>query len=294
MTVCSDYKDGFINHLVSDKKASKNTLQAYLNDLSCFELFLLQAGIDILDVEATHIEDFKNYLKDDGRAVSSVSRSLSSVRVFYTYLFKEGIIDSNPAKTVKNDKASEKHLDILTADEIDRLIKQPMGNDEKAIRDKAILELLYATGLNVSELVELNVKDFNETLSFIKCGNKERYIPLYPKAKKLLSSYLRDSRRFLISSHDENALFVNVSGTRMSRQGLWKLIKHYASEAGIRKDISPRMLRHSFAAHLLENGADVSQLKELLGHSDASSTNVYVNYIKQKMAGTLINFHPHA
>jgi len=162
------------------------------------------------------------------------------------------------------------------------------------VRDRAILELLYATGLNVTELIELNLKDFNERLSFIKCANKERFIPLYPKAKKLLSSYLLNSRRFLVNDPEETALFVNINGERMTRQGLWKIIKHYATEAGIKKDISPRMLRHSFATHLLENGADVLQLKEILGHSDISTTNAYVNFVKQKMSDALISFHPRA
>ena len=289
-----DHKEEFLSFLVSEKGVSKNTLNAYNNDISCFELFLLQAGVDILKAEPSHIEAFKSYLKDDGRAISSVSRSLSSVRSFYNYLLREGLVASNPAKAVKNDKSGAKQIDVLTADEIDLLIRQPSGNDEKSVRDRAILELLYATGLNVTELVELNLKDFNERLSFIKCGNRERFIPLYPKAKKLLSSYLLNSRRFLVNDPDETALFVNINGERMTRQGLWKIIKHYASEAGIQKDISPRMLRHSFATHLLENGADVLQLKELLGHADISTTNSYVNFVKQKMSDALISFHPRA
>lgn len=279
---------------MSEKGVSRNTLNAYSNDISCFELYLLQAGVDILKADVNNIESFKSYLKDDGRAVSSVSRALSSVRSFYNYLLREGFVTSNPAKVVKNDKSGAKQIDVLTAEEIDLLIKQPSGNDEKSVRDRAILELLYATGINVTELVELNLKDFNERLSFIKCANKERFIPLYPKAKKLLSSYLLNSRRFLVNDPEEVALFVNINGERMTRQGLWKIIKHYAAEAGIKKEISPRMLRHSFATHLLENGADVLQLKELLGHSDISTTNTYVNFVKQKMSDALISFHPRA
>lgn len=294
MAVCTDYKSDFLAHLTDEKNVSKNTLQAYSNDISCFELFLLQANTAIEDATHESIEAFKNYLKDDGRAISSVSRSLSSVRSFYTYLHHIGVVSSNPAKSVKNDKSGLKQFDVLSSEEINRLISQPSGNDEKAIRDRAILELLYATGINVSELIAMNLKDFNETLSYIKCGSDERFIPLYPKAKKLLSSYLLNSRRFLVSSPDEDALFVNINGERMSRQGLWKLIKHYAGEAGIKKEISPRMLRHSFATHLLENGADVTQLKELLGHADISTTNNYVTFLKQKLSGTLMSFHPHA
>ena len=288
------YKNAFLDFLSSEKEVSKNTLQAYRNDISCFELFLLQAGVDLLRADSSHIESFKSYLKDDGRAISSVSRSLSSVRSFYNFLLREGYVSKNPAKAVKNDKNGVKQIDVLTSKEIDLLIKQPSGNDDKSCRDRAILELLYATGLNVSELIELNLKDFNEPLSFIKCANKDRYIPLYPKAKKLLTSYVRNSRRFLVNDPDETALFVNVNGERMTRQGLWKIIKGYAEAAGIKKDISPRMLRHSFATHLLENGADPLQLKELLGHADISTTNTYVNFVKQKMSDALISFHPRA
>ncbi len=288
----------FYDYLTYDKRVSSNTFQAYKSDLSYYSTFLLDISISDVKADSSHIESFKEYMKSDGKAVSSVSRALSSVRSYYSFLQKNGIIDNNPAKSVKNDKCEEKTFDVLSADEIDTLINQPSGNDEKSVRDRAILELMYATGLKVSELISLNVADFNPTLGFIRCcaanGEKERIIPLYAKIKKLLNQYLLKSRTFLVSSESENALFVNINGARMTRQGLWKILKQYAQMAGIKKDINPCTLRNSFATHLLENGADVAQLKDILGHSEISSTNQYVNFLKKKTNGSLILLHPHA
>ncbi len=288
----------FYDYLKYEKQVSCNTFDAYKNDLSSYYSFIADNGITDIFATTEDIESFKNKIKDDGRATSSVSRCLSSVRAYYSFLQKNDIIKSNPARGVKNDRSEIKQFDTLTSGEIDTLIGQPSGTDEKSIRDRAILELLYATGLKVSELVALDFTDFNPTLSSIRCknssGHKERIIPLYPKIKKLLSHYISNSRKYLVYDQDEKALFVNVNGTRMTRQGLWKIIKQYASLAGINKDITPGTLRHSFATHLLENGADVAMLRDVLGHSDISSTNVYVNFLKRKSSNSLIKFHPHA
>lgn len=288
----------FYDYLQYEKRVSPNTFHAYKNDLSCFYSFLNDQKLVDIAVTTDDIESFKKHIKKEGRATSSVSRCLSSVRALYTFLQKNDIVKHNPARSVKNDKSCEKQFDILSAEEIDTLIGQPSGTDEKSIRDRAILELLYATGLKVSELIALDYTDFNQSLSTIRCKNssskKERVIPLYPKIKKLLSNYIAHSRKYLVFSDDETALFVNINGTRMTRQGLWKIIKQYATQAGIDKEITPCTLRHSFAAHLLENGADVFQLRDVLGHSDISSTNVYVNFLKQKNTNSLLKFHPHA
>ena len=232
----------FFSHLKFEKNASENTVSAYTRDLNSFFDFLAFSGLDVLKAKDSDIERFKLYLKNDGRAVSSVSRALSSVRTFYTYLKKIGEVDVNPAKSVHNDRSVGKEFEILTSDEIDCLIAQPMGNDEKSLRDKAILEFLYATGMKVSELISLSVYDYNETMSYIRCkGSKknERFIPLYPRAKKLLDRYIRDSRRYLVNDASENALFVNINGEAMTRQGICKIIKGYAENAGIKKDITP-------------------------------------------------------
>jgi len=289
----------FFDYLKFEKNSSENTLQAYTRDLNSFYDYLVSHNIDVLQATCDDIISFKSYLKDDGRAVTSVSRTLSCVRAFYSYLYKCGMVESNPAKSVHNDRSPEKEFDILTSEEIDKLIAQPSGKDEKAIRDKALLEFLYATGMKVSEIVSLSVSDYNETMSYVRCrrsgtGKSERFIPLYPKAKKLLDKYINESRRYLVCSSDESSLFVNLNGERMTRQGLCKIIKGYAVEAGIEKDITPKSLRHSFAAHLLENGADVSQLQGILGHADISTTNFYVDYLKKKTIGSLIALHPHS
>lgn len=288
----------FYDYLKCNKKVSSNTFQAYKSDLASYYNYLDNCNLSELSATCSDIEEFKSALKDDGRATSSVSRCLSSVRAFYTFLLKSGVIIENPARAVKNDKTDTKQIDILTSDEIDTLIGQPSGGDEKSLRDRAILELLYATGLKVSELISLDCTDFNPTLSTIRCkskaGLKDRVIPLYPRIKKLLTNYISHSRRYLVFDDEETALFVNINGSRMTRQGVWKLIKLYAENAGIQKEITPCTLRHSFATHLLENGADVSLLCDVLGHSDISSTNIYVNILKNKTNDSLLRFHPHA
>ena len=298
MCIIMDLDELFFLHLKQDRCASDNTVQAYKNDIICFNRYLSSNGKNFLSAKISDVENFKTFLKSEGRAVASVSRSLSSVRAFYNFLLSKSYVSENPAKTIKNDKPKDKVLEVLSSDEIDTLLMQPSGSNEKAVRDRAILELLYATGLKVSELAALDITDYNETMSFIRCrdssSKKERYIPLYPKAKKLLSTYISVSRKLLICDSDEKALFVNVSGSRMTRQGLWKIIKYYAAEDGIKKDITPKTLRHSFATHLLENGADVMQLKDILGHADISTTNIYVDYLKKRMANSLIRLHPHA
>ncbi len=289
----------FFDYLTFEKKLSKNTLQAYSIDMDSFFNYFSCNDDRIINASTDEINNFKAALVAEGKAVSSISRALSSVRSFYTYLNKNSVCSCNPAKSVKNDKEKEKFFEVLSSEEIDRLINKPSSHDEKGIRDRAMLEILYATGMKVSELISLNIEDFNETLSCIRCHGEdgiknERVIPLYPKAKKLLTSYISSSRKLLVSSNDERALFVNIIGERMTRQGFWKILKSYASAAGISKDITPRSLRHSFATHLLENGAGVDELQEILGHSDISTTQIYVKYMKSKSKNALLRFHPHA
>jgi integrase/recombinase XerD len=225
-----------------------------------------------------------------------VSRSLASIKSLYNFLLSQERIEENPAAEIQSVKAEKKLPQILTGKEVELLLEQPKCTDMKGYRDKAMLELLYATGIRVSELISLNVSDVSLDGGFIKCTNKdkERIIPLYPAAIKALSDYMKDIRPNMIASYDETALFVNLSGERMSRQGFWKIIKHYQETAQIDKDITPHTLRHSFATHLLENGADLRSIQEMLGHSDISSTQIYAQLVKQNLKYVYNKYHPKA
>ena len=290
------YED-YVAYLREEKHCSPNTLSAYQRDMQKFFDYAEEFGIASFDgVEASDVSSYKQYLLRRGLSASSVSRSLSALRGLYQYLISVGAAEHNPAREIPNDKVAKKGPQVLTNKEIELLLAQPSPNDLKGIRDKAMLELLYATGIKVSELVSLDVDDVNLSLSFIKCGSggKERFIPVYPLALKALTNYLEFSRRLLVVHPDERALFVNVNGDRMTRQGFWKLLKQYAESAKIYKDITPHTLRHSFAAHLLENGADIHDIKEILGHADISSTQRYAQFLKEKMKNGYMKFHPRA
>lgn len=289
--------NNYFIYLRDIKKCSDNTLQAYKRDLQKFVEYADAECIDdFCDVNTEIVADFKKYLAGKGLSSSSISRTLSSMRSLFQYLVAEGVCDSNPAKSVHNDKAEKKEMTVLTSKEVDALLAQPDLNDVKGLRDKAMLEILYATGIKVSELIGLSVDDFNSQLSFIRCGSgdKERFIPIYPIAAKAITVYLEKARKLLVVDQNENALFVNVSGERMTRQGFWKILKAYALAANIKKPITPHTLRHSFAAHLLENGADIHDIQVILGHSDIASTLRYAQFLKDKMKNSYIKFHPRA
>lgn len=287
----------YFDYLHDVKKSSSNTLQAYQRDLQKFVDYLNDIEIDdFADVNPEIIANFKQHLNSIGLSSPSVSRTLSSMRGLYQFFVMNGICDSNPAKVVHNDKVEKKEIAVMTAREVEALLSQPDTNDIKGIRDKAMLELLYATGIKVSELISLNVDDFNSQLSFIRCGegDKERFIPIYPVAAKAVVSYLEKSRKMLVSDQNERALFVNVTGEKMTRQGFWKILKAYAAKANIKKSITPHTLRNSFASHLLENGADIHDIQLILGHSDIASTQRYAQFLKDKMKNSYIKFHPRA
>ena len=289
--------NNYYDYLSNVKHSSDNTLQAYRRDLDKFLEFALVENVNnFSDVNSDVIEEFKSFLSGKGLSSSSVSRTLSSMRGLYQYLILSGVCETNPAKAVHNDKAEKKELMVLSAKEIESLLAQPDTTDIKGIRDKAMLEILYATGIKVSELINLRLDDFNSQLSFIRCGSgeKERFIPIYPLAVKALTLYLEKSRKFLVTDNREPALFVNVTGEGMTRQGFWKILKAYVQSAGIKKDITPHTLRHSFAAHLLENGADIHDIQVILGHSDIASTQRYAQFLKDKMKNSYIKFHPRA
>jgi len=287
----------FIEYMRDIKKSSNNTVQAYIRDLDRFCSFSEMVGLtSYIDVTKDHVDAYKAFLNKEGYSPASVSRSLSAVRSLLQYLVTRGDIPYNPAREIHNEKSYRCGTTILTGKEIEKLLAQPSGKDPKSIRDKAMLELLYATGLKASELIDMNINDINLQLSIVRCvkGNKERIIPIYPLAVKSLAEYINGARKLLILTPDEEALFVNVSGERMTRQGLWKIIKIYAYDAQIFTPITPHTLRHSFAAHLLQNGADIHDIQEILGHSDISSTQRYAQFLKTYHQKNYIKYHPRA
>lgn len=302
MSIAIDFKikeqqNTFITYMRDVKKSSPNTVQAYVRDLDRFAAFCTTIGLSsFTELVKEHVNDYKEYLNESGFSSSSVSRSLSAVRSLLQHMISLGEIDYNPAREVHNDKNHISVPRVLTNAEVERLLSQPSGKDAKSIRDKAMMELLYATGIKASELIDLNISDVNLSLSIIKCskGDKERHIPLYPLAVKNLADYINGARKLLILTPDENALFVNVSGERMTRQGLWKILKTYAAEANIINEITPHSLRHSFAAHLLQNGADIHEIQEVLGHSDISSTQRYAQRLKVYHKRRYMKYHPRA
>ncbi|OGO90710.1 MAG: site-specific tyrosine recombinase XerD [Clostridiales bacterium GWF2_38_85] len=287
----------FITYLSDVKNSSNNTIDAYKRDLGNFLSFSEKTNItDFRNITSDIINEYKMYLTKKGLSPSSTSRSLSALRSLYQYLISQSITEQNPAREIPNDKCEKKGPQVLTNKEIEILLSQPSTDDIKGIRDKAMLEVLYATGIKVSELISLNVDDVNLSMSFLRClkNDHERFIPMYPIAAKSLAHYLEIARKLLILHKDEKALFVNISGERMTRQGFWKILNIYAKQAKIFKPITPHTLRHSFAAHLLENGADIHDIQEILGHSDISSTQRYAQFLKDRMKNSYMKFHPRA
>lgn len=284
----------FTNYLVTDKKVSANTLQSYIRDIKQYMEYLQSSGITgCTNVTPTAYLGYITYLQKMGKAPTSVSRVIASTRSFYRYLCSKKMCDINPVEKVHALKSERKLPQILTGDEIQLLLAQPSGKDFKGKRDKAMLELLYATGIRVTELVSLDIGDINLEIGYIICKRqtKERIIPIYPRAASALKEYINDERNFMLDESSD-ALFVNTNGTRLTRQGFWKIIKSYAEKANINKDITPHTLRHSFATHLLENGADIKSLQEMLGHADVSSTQIYTSIIKNKINEVYKNAHP--
>lgn len=288
--------DGYENYLVNDKQASRNTITSYMRDVQQFFKYLLTLEVEPEAVERTQVIDYTHWLSEQGKSPATVSRTLASLKCFYQYLLTCGKIDLNPVRNIQVQKAEKKLPQILSGKEVELLLAQPKCTDAKGYRDKAMLELLYATGIRVTELISLNLSDVNLPGCFIRCGSagKSRIIPLYPAAVQALSDYIQDIRPKLIAHPEEQSLFVNLSGERMSRQGFWKIVKHYQEMAEIDKDITPHTLRHSFAAHLLENGADLRSIQEMLGHSDISSTHIYTQLVKQNLKNVYNKFHPKA
>ena len=292
-----DLISAYENYLTKVKRASSNTVASYLRDVRQFAEWLRESEEKmVVDATQLNISSFLSHLEQEGRSGSTLSRCLASLKNFYTYLVSNGFVEKTPVLDIHIERGEKKLPEILTGREIELLLAQPVCVDAKGFRDKAMLEVMYATGIRVSELIELDVDDVNLELGIIKCAGtkKTRAIPLYPGALRALTVYLRDIRSSLLCSADEKALFVNISGARMSRQGFWKILKHYQASAHIDKEITPHTLRHSFAVHLLENGADLGSLQELLGHSDISSTQMYTQMINKKLKSVYEKCHPKA
>ncbi len=292
----SDLVSAYEAYLKTEKRASANTVSSYMRDIHQYAAAMEEKGVDLTDAVTEDVAEYTTSLTRQGKSPATVTRSVASIKSFYQYLMSQGAVDQNPAKGVTPAKVERKLPQVLTGKEVELFLEQPECTDLKGYRDRAMLELLYATGIRVSELIDLDVDDLNLPGSVLKCYSKgrERVIPLYPAAVRALSEYVHNIRPQLVDSVDETALFVNMSGERMSRQGFWKLIKYYQEKAGIQKDITPHTLRHSFAAHLLENGADLRSIQEMLGHADISSTQIYSKLLNQKIKDVYKKAHPRA
>lgn len=292
-----DLFGAYENYLSKVKQASANTICSYMRDIRQFSDWLhTMAETEIAEATQVNISQYLTHLESQGRSGATVSRSLASLKNFFGYLVSSGFLEQSPVSDIHVDRGEKKLPQILTGREIELLLSQPACVDAKGFRDKAMLEVMYATGMRVSELIELDIDDVNLEMGTIKCSaaKKVRTIPLYPAALRALTVYITDIRSGMLHDINEKALFVNVTGVRMSRQGFWKILKHYQQTAHIDKDITPHTLRHSFAVHLLENGADLGSLQELMGHSDISSTQLYTHMIDQKIRSVYEKCHPKA
>ena len=292
-----DLIQAYENYLIKVKQASYNTTASYMRDIRQYADWL-HARHDMTVVDATqqNIGQYMEHLNSIGKSGSTASRSLASLKNFYSYLVSSGFLETTPVLDIRVDRGEKKLPQILTGREIELLLSQPVCIDAKGFRDKAMLEVMYATGVRVTELIDLNIEDVNLELGVIKCNSakKSRAIPLYPAALRALTDYIRNIRAAMLADPTEPALFVNVNGIRMSRQGFWKILKHYQMTAHIEKEITPHTLRHSFAVHLLENGADIGSVQELMGHCDISSTQMYTHMINQRLKSVYEKCHPKA
>ena len=291
------YVKEYTSFMTDIRHKSLNTVESYKRDVTQYISYLDGTGVtDISSTTKTTVLSYLLYLQKEGRASSTVSRTLASLRSYYLFMMQNGVVKSNPTSNLEAPHVEKKIPKILSGEEVELLLEQPKNCDNKGIRDKAMLELLYATGIRVSELINLDVSDVNVPMSFVRCkgGKKERIIPMGHQAKDALENYINNVRKYMVKDENETALFVNCSGARLSRQGFWKLIKYYQHIAGIETDITPHTLRHSFAAHLLENGADLHSIQEMMGHADISSTQVYSRMMNSKIKEVYAKAHPRA
>ncbi len=287
--------DSFISYLHNVKKTSSNTELSYQRDLKKLKVYMEGIGIrTVRDINDKALHDYVQSMADSGFKPATISRNIASIKAWFHYMAGEGMVDNDISIGIKAPKIEKKIPEIMSLTEVNSLLEQPAGNSPKEIRDKAMLELLYATGIRVSELITLKITDLNLQMNFITCrdSHKERVVPFGTAAKNAVLRYMNEGRDRLVGDHPVDTLFVNCSGDEMSRQGFWKLIKYYTKKAGIEADITPHTLRHSFAAHLVENGADLKSVQEMLGHSDISTTQIYANINHNHLRDVYARSHP--
>ena len=286
----------FFDFLEYNKKLSNNTLQSYKRDLTQFETYIDQNKKNYSKLKTEDIREYIQYLHENGKKASTISRSLASIRSFYQYEVKNRKVKVDPTEGIQSPKIEKRVPSVLTSKEVELLLEQPKDIDLKGIRDKAMLEFAYATGMRVTEIISLDVDDVNLEEGFVVCksGEKQRSIPLGTMSLKALKEYVENAREYLIKDENEKSLFVNINGRRLTRQGFWKIIKYYKEQAHITKDITPHVLRHSFATHLLQNGADLKAIQSMLGHSDISSTQVYMQFQDEGIKNVYRKAHPRA
>ncbi len=286
----------FLEFIKVDKKLSKNTLESYQRDILQYKEYITENNINYVNVKNEDIINYLEYLHTINKKSSTISRHLASIRLFYQYLAKSKIVKEDPTKGIQSPKIEKKAPSVLSSQEVSLLLDQPKGEDLKSIRDKAMLEIAYATGMRVTEIISLNISDIDLTNSSVTCKteNKQRIIPLGKMSLHALQEYMETARLNMIKDDNEQALFVNVNGKRLTRQGFWKIIKYYKEQAHISKEITPHVLRHSFATHLLQNGADLKSIQTMLGHSDISSTQVYMQFQDDSLKNIYKKAHPRA
>ena len=286
----------FLDFLQNEKKLSNNTLQSYNRDINQYSEYLEKNNINYLKVDNEQINIYMKYLQDIGKKTSTVSRNLASIRSFYQYLIRIKKVKHDPTENIQSPKVEKRVPSVLTSQEVELLLDQPKDVDLKGTRDKAMLEVAYATGMRVTEIISLNADDVHIEEGFVTCKNagKQRNIPLGSISIKALKEYIEEARPIMIKDENETALFVNVNGKRLTRQGFWKIVKFYKEQAHITKEITPHVLRHSFATHLLQNGADLKAIQNMLGHSDISSTQVYMQFQDSGIKNIYKKAHPRA
>ena len=286
----------FLEFLQKDKKLSNNTLQSYKRDITQYESYINEENLQYLKVTKDDIKKYLENLKNIGKKTSTISRNLASIRSFYQYLVRTKKIKEDPTEGIQSPKVEKRVPSVLSSKEVELLLEQPKAVDLKGIRDKAMLEFAYATGMRVTEIINLNIEDVNLKEGYVSCtnANKQRNIPLGAISINALKEYIKKARPYLIKSEDEKSLFVNINGKRLTRQGFWKIVKFYKEQAHITKDITPHVLRHSFATHLLQNGADLKAIQVMLGHSDISSTQVYMQFQDEGLKNIYKKAHPRA
>lgn len=292
------YTKDFIEYLQKERKMAKNTLEAYNRDVLEFVAFEGTRGLtDIAGTSSTEIVAFLHSLRISGKSAATVNRKLASIRAFFNYLIETGLMKENPTANIKSPKIERKELEYLEIEEVDRLLAVP-DDSVKGIRDRAILEVLYATGIRVSELIDANVEDINLRMGFITCAGEHstpRIVPLGRPARAALENYIYEGRKAMVKENkEEKALFVNYYGKRITRQGLWKVLKEYGEKAGLKHKLTPNIIRNSFAVHMLQNGADLKSLQELMGHEDITATQAYLSVTKNRIKDVYDKAHPRA